>query len=407
MASAKTFVYAFGSNGGGQLGIGHTDDCSTPQLAIGLPSDVGIQKIAGGGNHSAILTTCGRVFVTGSSQLGLAQQKQWEKADTAEGHAAGSTSPTDPRPWTVYRELWPEHTWTDVACGWATTLLCADNGAVFGVGSSQFGELACVAKTDMLSPVPLPGLSEGFVQVAIGWRHCLALAANGTVYGWGWNKYGQLGLPGTSASKLPPTLLPLPSPIHQIACGHLHSLFLGRQTSQHSQQLWAAGSNKYGQLTLPDHPLFPLIAKPTAPAPTAPSTFKLLLFTTEPPAQQPPQPRIVSIAAGWHHSAVLLDNHGLLMWGRNDHGQLQTSPAQPTFRVLEVCCGSEHTLAKVQLAEGPDKEAVIAWGWNEHGNCTSSEPVVQDPLRLDTPAGPIQAFGAGCATSWMVSQHTK
>jgi alpha-tubulin suppressor-like RCC1 family protein len=40
-------------------------------------------------------------------------------------------------------------------------------------------------------------------MVAAGWSHSLALKNDGTVWGWGWNEYGQLG-DGTTAQKHTP-----------------------------------------------------------------------------------------------------------------------------------------------------------------------------------------------------------
>jgi alpha-tubulin suppressor-like RCC1 family protein len=62
--------------------------------------------------------------------------------------------------------------------------------------------------------------------------------------------------------------------------------------------------------------------------------------------------------------------------------------------VKEVVCGSEHTVAI-------DKETgyPVAWGWNEHGNCTSKQDFVVDPITISQ-FGEATVIGAGCAASW-------
>lgn len=52
----KTRIFALGSNGSGQLGIGHQDDTSTPQeVNTDGISTAGIKQIACGGNHTTVL----------------------------------------------------------------------------------------------------------------------------------------------------------------------------------------------------------------------------------------------------------------------------------------------------------------------------------------------------------------
>ena len=39
----------------------------------------------------------------------------------------------------------------------------------------------------------MPDAAGPVVRVAAGWRHSLCVDASGTVYSFGWAKYGQLG----------------------------------------------------------------------------------------------------------------------------------------------------------------------------------------------------------------------
>jgi len=94
------------------------------------------------------------------------------------------------------------------------------------------------------------------VAVAAGGSHSLALKANGEVWAWGANFVGQLGtgssdpnspLPHPYAVKVwnpynPPAPLTAPAPVSQIAAGLDHSLVLADGT------MWAWGSNFFGQL---------------------------------------------------------------------------------------------------------------------------------------------------------------
>jgi hypothetical protein len=68
-------VYAWGSNGRGQLGLGDTEDRHTPTQVPGLGR---VKAIAAGGEHSLALTESGEVYAWGSNghgQLGLGDTK--------------------------------------------------------------------------------------------------------------------------------------------------------------------------------------------------------------------------------------------------------------------------------------------------------------------------------------------
>lgn len=72
--------------------------------------------------------------------------------------------------------------------------------------------------------------------------HDLALDADGNVYCWGNNEYGECGL-GTTSNVMTPTEVPGLPAIAQIRAGGLYSLFLSD-----SGDVWAAGDNKSHQI---------------------------------------------------------------------------------------------------------------------------------------------------------------
>ena len=193
------------------------------------------------------------------------------------------------------------------------------------------------------SLVKMEGLQD-IIAVACGWRHAVALDHRGSVFGWGWNRYAQLG---QGDKMMAVHRLPLPRPIVQIACGHLHTLLL-----DDDGKVSCLGSNKHGQQSTPDT-------------------------------------RFTSVSSGWHHCGGVDEGGVLSMWGRNDHHQLLNEKGVAGF-----ICGSEHTLALYR-----ESQVVIAWGWNEHGNCGPSANPSPSPISL--PKGGVVLLGAGCATSWI------
>src|SRR5437879_3367845 len=62
-------------------------------------------------------------------------------------------------------------------------------GTVWGWGDNTFGQ---TATSNSATPTPIAGLTD-VVAVAAGLRHSLALKNDGTVWAWGLNSNGQLG----------------------------------------------------------------------------------------------------------------------------------------------------------------------------------------------------------------------
>jgi len=90
-------------------------------------------------------------------------------------------------------------------------------------------------------------ISDGaFVSVAGGRAHSLALKRGGSLWAWGSNEYGQLGL-GDRDDRNRPTRIGGDSDWAAVAAEYEHTLALKRDGS-----LWAWGYNYHGQLGLGD-----------------------------------------------------------------------------------------------------------------------------------------------------------
>ncbi|CAM0136943.1 alpha tubulin suppressor [Umbelopsis sp. WA50703] len=362
-------VYSCGSNGNGQLGVGHTEDIFSPQLCQIDFSEKLIVKIAAGGNHSVILLNDGSLYFCG---------------DNTHGQCADVFSTHYQRSITLGNRVWK-----DVACGWAFTVLVEKlSGQVFVLGEGKRGELGhgdALSSTDV--PVAVAGI-ENVESVACGWRHVLAVKSDHSVVGWGSGSHGQLGSPMTSKPILPNMIIP--SGILAVACGQMHSVFLDTQN-----QIFTMGLNKHGQLG---------IGSPAdCPKSSSPQLVQL---------QRP----IKSISCGWHHTAALTQDNDIIAWGRNDHHQLANvdtvgdgwmdQPVKLSWKPVSlqneinqvdaIACGSEHMLALCK------ETRAYAWGWNEHGNCAASDDDVHSPSVIDLSYPKLIA--AGCGTSWIVTE---
>eukprot|EP00163_Fabomonas_tropica_P005620 TRINITY_DN1520_c0_g1_i3.p1 TRINITY_DN1520_c0_g1~~TRINITY_DN1520_c0_g1_i3.p1 ORF type:complete len:1436 (-),score=300.40 TRINITY_DN1520_c0_g1_i3:113-4420(-) len=188
------FVYAFGRNDCGQLGIGKAgkDPVFTPTLVKPVfeqgpgasPAtqtvELLVTDISCGSNHSAIITSTGDVFCFGSNENG--------KLGTDRRLASARVQRASPGHVSALFDIGVH----SVACGGTFTLILTDDGEVFSCGDGRSGQLGHGDKTSLSEATLVAGLSD-VVQIAAGDSHALAVTASGAVYAWGFNVYGQLG----------------------------------------------------------------------------------------------------------------------------------------------------------------------------------------------------------------------
>src|SRR5206468_3426528 len=120
-----------------------------------------------------------------------------------------------------------------LAGGYLHSLALKSDGTVWAWGGNSFGQLGSGSPLQLAGPPPMPdpgtarpmptlGLSD-IVSVAAGAYHSLALTADGVVWSWGANGYGQLGDETTNAQQLPKVVRGL-SDVRALAGGAFHSL---------------------------------------------------------------------------------------------------------------------------------------------------------------------------------------
>ncbi|KAF9609779.1 hypothetical protein IFM89_018227 [Coptis chinensis] len=125
-----------------------------------------------------------------------------------------------------------------VACGWRHTICVSSSGVIYTYGWSKYGQLGHGDFEDHLIPHQLEALRHDFIsEVSGGWRHTMAVTSDGKLYGWGWNKFGQVGA-GDNVDHCSPV-----QRIVQISCGWRHTLAATERKNIFS---WGRGTN--GQL---------------------------------------------------------------------------------------------------------------------------------------------------------------
>nr|AIA22173.1 UVR8 [Gentiana rigescens] len=220
-------VQSWGRNQNGQLGLGTTEDSLVPQKIESFQG-IAIKMVAAGAEHTAAVTEDGELYGWGWGRygnLGLGDRNDRlvpEKVSAVEGEKMSL-----------------------VACGWRHTICVSSSGSLYTYGWSKYGQLGHGDFEDHLVPHKLKELSTNSVsEISGGWRHTMALTSDGKLYGWGWNKFGQVGV-GDNIDHCSPVQVRFPHDqnVQRVSCGWRHTLAVTEKQNVFS---WGRGTN--GQL---------------------------------------------------------------------------------------------------------------------------------------------------------------
>ena len=207
-------LWAWGSNGGGQLGDGTNNDSNVPVRITGLSN---VQQIAAGESHSLAITADGNLWAWG---LG-------DGTDTRSNVPVRVTGLSN-----VQR----------IAAGGDHSLAITADGNLWAWGDNFYGQLGDGTNNASNVPVRVTGLSNVQQIAAAGGVHSLAITADGNLWAWGSNLSGRLGDGTNNNSNVPVRVTGL-SNVQQIAAGSRHSLAITADGN-----LWAWGNNNNGRL---------------------------------------------------------------------------------------------------------------------------------------------------------------
>jgi alpha-tubulin suppressor-like RCC1 family protein len=202
-------LWAWGRNTEGQLGLGPNapSQVGTPTL---VPLDEPIVDVAAGSRHSLAVSHSGQLYAFGARALLGLGGESWR---------LGTSIEPEPR---LVRSLRGVRV-RAIATGSLHSAVACEDGHVYTFGEGAFAQLG-TGGSDRAAPEPMrvPGLS-GVAQLACGGLHTMALTRGGTLYSWGTNEHGALGLGDIEgAQQRVPSLLPDVS-LAQVSCGWKHN----------------------------------------------------------------------------------------------------------------------------------------------------------------------------------------
>lgn len=222
-------LYTWGSNDRGQLGLGDTSSRSKPtQVKF---SNYAVQVWCGN-KVTFVLTDNNDIYAFGDNSgnmLGIDSRKSTiskpEWAEDLSGYGRIEIYPSD---------------------GFCLALL---DGDIYGWGRNSSSKMLELPKT-VNSPTQIDGAPSGVTKLAVGSNHVLALDNGGTVWVWGANGSGQLGVDISTTVSEPEQLSivnrkdeVVADSFSDIAAAENHSMALDTDG-----KLWVFGTNGSGQL---------------------------------------------------------------------------------------------------------------------------------------------------------------
>jgi alpha-tubulin suppressor-like RCC1 family protein len=86
-------------------------------------------------------------------------------------------------------------TWQAVAAGWKHTVALRTDGTLWAWGDNFLGQLGIGTSSGLFNTPQPVQTNVTWQAIAAGRDFTLAVRTDGTLWGWGWNLFGQIGQP--------------------------------------------------------------------------------------------------------------------------------------------------------------------------------------------------------------------
>lgn len=257
--------------------------------------------------------------------------------------------------------------WTSVSAGGFHTCATRSDGTLYCWGRNANGQLGVGDTTDRYQPaqVTVPA-TTGWSQVSTGALDTCAVRSDGTLYCWGGNAVGQLGLGNTTEQHSPsqvaaPWNPPSSKTWSAVRLGWQHTCAVVSDSS-----LYCWGDNGNGRLGRG----------------SVGGTFSSPQSVTVPSGTG-----WSSLGLGGDHSCAIRTDSSLYCWGRNDYGQLgdggttdQSSPEHIGTATWTAVSGGYLYTCGIQTGS-----ALYCWGENDMGQLGLGVVAEQHtPVRVGT-----------------------
>lgn len=181
-------LHCFGSNEYGQLGLGNVMPQTKP---VKVPMLGAVVRVTTGAGHTCVFTSDGIVSCWGDNREG--------QLGTGDRNPRSSPTRVDEKNLGAV---------TQVYAGGTHTCAQKVDGSLWCWGSNRFGQLGTGDTDPRLTPVQVAALGNDVAAAYSGGAHTCAVKTDGSVWCWGSNQYGQLGVDVGSLAKEPVQVKP-------------------------------------------------------------------------------------------------------------------------------------------------------------------------------------------------------
>ena len=278
-------LWAWGGNVNGQLGIGTTENSLIP-VQIGEDDDW--TMISAGHLHATAMKADGTIWAWGynmNGQLGI--------GTTAESH-----NPV---------QIGEDDDWTAVSAGWLHTMAIKDDGTLWAWGSNLEGQLGTGTQGTITKIPEQVGSDDDWMTVSAGGKHTVAIKDDGTLWAWGVNDSGQLGIGEGEADSDIPIRIGTDDDWTMISAGQYHNV-----AAKDDGTLWVWGYNQHGQFG---------------------NGTKI---SCETPTQMGIEDDWTMVSAGYLRTMMIKDDGTLWACGSNSYGQLGDGTKTNSYTMTQI-----------------------------------------------------------------------
>jgi alpha-tubulin suppressor-like RCC1 family protein len=259
------------------------------------------------------------------------------------------------------------------------------DGTLWSWGNNAYGKLGLSDTVHRSSPCQI-GTDTTWSYIYAGYHHASGVKKDSSLWLWGRNTEGQLG-DNTATHKSSPVQTTIAGTWKQVACGKNHTFAISS-----TNQLWTWGDNTYGSCG---------------------TNTSTVAYSS--PVQVLVGKSATKTWAGYNTGSVFTAESGHYYWGRNDYGQLglsdtthRSSPTQMGYQNQwnQLSFGQFHTIATGSY--NGSSNAFYTWGRNNYGQLgkntitDSSTPAL---TVLDFIEGDGYAVAASADSSFVVRKN--
>lgn len=314
-------LWAWGLKPAARIGIGPVEYDTTPKL---VGSGTNWEAVASGQNHTIVLKSNGTLWAFGANDFGqlgtvnelfysanlvqIGSDSDWQLIAAGNDHMIATKSNGSVYTWGSYNyPAWAEGLmvyenpilvtavagFQKISSGGVHNLALKADGSLYSWGRNVFGELGLNTNSEENQTTPIPVGTASWESISAGRYHSLGLKSDGTLWAWGGNVFGQLGIGSDYAHFYSPMQIGSENSWKTVASGIVYGLAIKQDGT-----LWSWGSNYFGQLGHGN------------------------TENSNAPLQIGNENQWVSVFPGFKHSYALKTDGSLWGWGNNDFGQL-------------------------------------------------------------------------------------